>query len=426
MSKHLLMILLITAAVAVGCQNNKVGEVENPQPLKNPSFARQWATDLEHGGDDPVTAIHVTDQFVFAYRKGGTSDVMDRATGKLLHIDQPRGSREKMHPPVVLKDRIVYPTTTYLEVFDLEGHYVAHAVRLGDEMDKPFSQELRTPIESDAVGSGKFLFFGAGFPGGGRAVAVDMTRPYVPDFWTLMEPGAIVAAAPAVSKDVVYVAATSGTVAAVAIDGRLPLWTLPNLVFGTYAGITGNLAVDDSNLYVASTDTKLYCLLKSTGKIRWQYFGGSPLHDGPVVMKDLVYQYIPDNGVVAIDKAAANAAQTPTYNREPRWTAGDGRQFAGSDDRYAYIRTNANLLLAIDKKTGQPMFQSQRTDLTAFGTSTKGDGMLYVASENGRVMAVKPVVQPGQVGEVVMAPVGPESIANCKMPIAKVKLARGE
>ena len=381
--------------------------------LENKSFSRHWATHLS-AGHNPITAIHVSDQFIFAYRQDGTSSVMDRATGRLLHVDEPKEAKTHFHPPVVLKDRIVYPTTTYLEVFDLDGRYIPHATKVTDEIDKPFSQELKFPIRSDAVGIGKLVFFGADFSGSGRAVEIDMTRPYVPDVWTLMEPGASIPAAPALLKDIVYFAADNGKVAAVATDTREPIWTLDKGVFGTYGGIVANLAADQTGVYVASLDTKLYCLQRTGGKVKWQYFAGVPLRDGPVLTKDLVFQFVPDTGLVAIDKTEIPMSKNPTFNREPRWVAADATQILSEDDTYAYVRTTKNQVLAIDKKSGQPKFSSRRNDLTTFGTNTKGDGIIYVATSDGMVISVKPVLTPGQVGEIVLVPLPEQPLASAR------------
>ena len=412
MNKQLLILLIGTAALIAGCASSeKTGDEPNPQPLKNHSFASQWSTRLGGAGGDPITALHVTDQFVFAYRRGGTSTVIDRSSGRLLHIDEPKDGSVRMHPPVVLKDRIVYPTTTFLEVFDLKGRYIRHPMRPTDELDKPFSQNLPSAIRSDAVGSGKVVVLGADSAAGGRFVEVDMMRPYVPELWTLLEPGASVPAGPALVGDVVYIAAANGRVAAVTLENRTPLWGLESGEFVTYGPIVANLAADDTGLYVASMDTKLYCLVRSNGRVKWQYFAGAPLRDAPVVTKDLIYQTVRGVGLVAIDKVQPITSQSPTYNRQPRWVAADAAQFLTQDDTYAYARSNDNHIVALDKKTGQPAFNSERNDLTAFAVNTKGDGMIYVASDAGEVIAVKPVLQPGQVGQVVMVPAAPQTVA---------------
>lgn len=413
MTKHL-SILLTAAAVFLGfgCNHEKPVEYNtNPQPLANPSFTRQWATSLRGGGADPVTAVFLSDQFVFAARRGGSVSVMDRATGRLLHVDYPKEASQRLHPPVVLKDRIVYPTTSYLEVYDFEGRYIAHATKTTDELDKPFSQTLNVPIRSDAVGAGKMLFFGADYPVSGRAVAVDMTRPYVASVWTLMEPGSDVSAAPALLKDIVYVAADNGKVTAVATDSREPVWTLENATFATYGGVVGNLAADQTGVYVPSLDTKLYCLQRASGKLRWQYFAGTPLKQGPILTKDLIYQMVPGQGLAAIDKTPPAGSKNSGVNREARWTAGDAIAFAADDDHYTYVRIPGDQIAAVDKKTGQQRFTSERKDLVAIAQNPKGDGMLYVATAGGRVMAVRPVLHPGEVGELVLAPVAPAPVA---------------
>lgn len=415
MNKQLMTLLIGAAALVAGCvSGEKSGDEANPQPLKNHSFASQWTTRLGGAGSDPITALHVTDQFVFAYRRGGTSTVIDRSSGRLLHIDEPKDGSVRMHPPVVLKDRIVYPTTTYLEVFDLKGRRIPHPTRPTDELDKPFSQNLPSAIRSDAVGSGKVVVLGADSSGGGRAVEVDMTRPYVPELWTLLEPGAGVPAGPTIVGDIVYIAGANGRVAAVTLENRTPLWGLESAEFVTYGPIVANLAADDTGLYVASMDTKLYCLVRSNGKVKWQYFAGAPLSDAPVVTKDLVYQTVPGVGVAAIDKVQPITSQSPTYNREPRWVAADAAQFLSQDDNFAYVRSNDNHIVALDKKTGKPAFTSERNDLTAFAVNTKGDGMIYVASDAGEIIAVKPVLQPGMVGEVVMVPAPRQTVAMAR------------
>jgi outer membrane protein assembly factor BamB len=413
--KHLLILsfgFLLMSGCAHKSENGGVPAV--PVSLENKSFARQWSTDLTGGGSNPVTAVHVSDAYIFAYRQDGTSSVMDRATGRLLHVDQPKDSTQRFHPPVVLGDRIVYPTTVYLEVFDVAGRYIPHVTKTTDELDKPFSQQVKYPIRSDVVGIGKFVFFGADFPVSGRVVGVDMTRPYVPELWTLMEPGSSVSATPALLKDIVYVASENGYVAAVATDTREPLWTLPRGVFGTYGGVSADLAADATGLYIASTDTKLYCLQRTTGKVKWQYFAGIPLQQGPVLTKDLVFQMVPGTGLIAIDKTEVSTAEKPSYNREPRWVDPNATQFLAEDETYVYVRSTDNQIVAIDKKSGQRRFTSRRNDLAVFGQNTKGDGVVYCATSGGRVMAAKPVLTPGQVGEMVLVPAPEQPVASAR------------
>ena len=74
----------------------------------------------------------------------------------------------------------------------------------------------------------------------------------------------------------------------------------------------------------------------------------------------------------------------------------------GPVDRNAYVRTKDNRVAARDKKTGEVRFTSQRRDFTVFGTNPKEDGIIYAGTKGGRVVAIRPVLKPGSVGEVVM------------------------
>src|SRR5581483_683004 len=107
------------------------------------------------------------------------------------------------------------------------------------------------------------------------------------------------------------------------------------------------------------------------------------------------------------------SAQRTAFNRDARWVAADAVQFLAEDDQYAYLRSSANAVIAVDKKTGQTKFQSQRGDLSKFATNTK-DNMIYLATTGGRVMAVKPVLQAGAVGELVLVPVPHDVVASAR------------
>jgi outer membrane protein assembly factor BamB len=173
-------------------------------------------------------------------------------------------------------------------------------------------------------------------------------------------------------------------------------------VFKTGSAIVADLAVDEQTLYVASTDTKLYALNRNNGRIQWTYHGGAPLRTSPAVTTDMVYQYVRGRGVVAIDKRAGK------FNREPLWVAGDATQFLAQDETNAYVRRRDNAIVARDKKTGEVKFTSQRRDLDVFGTNTmSNDGVVYASTREGRVIAVRPILRAGVIGEVVQLDLAP-------------------
>jgi outer membrane protein assembly factor BamB len=393
------------------------------------SFARQWATDLDLKRD-ALRRLHVREGAVYAYTTGGRAISLARDSGSIEFSRPIKGGGTLLHPPVVMMDKVtfsiprrrttaadrgqmpvrrpnqpqveeapprdvhviqpvVFPTATTLEIYE------QHTGRFITANDLDFS------ARSAAVGKAGMMYLGAAKRGSSRGVSIDIREPYVPVRWELMTPEGAVSAAPALWEDAVYFASEGGEVYAVTATGRESIWPLPGGTFKTGAAVVADLQVDAECVYVASTDNKLYALNRNNGKIRWQYYGSTALRTAPAVTSDTVYQYVAGTGLVAIDKASGE------YNRKPRWVAEDATQFLAQDERNAYVRSRSNRIVARDKKTGEVRFMSQKRsgkdEFAVFGTNTgKEDGIVYAGTKAGRVVAVRPVLKPGTVGEVVM------------------------
>jgi outer membrane protein assembly factor BamB len=145
-------------------------------------------------------------------------------------------------------------------------------------------------------------------------------------------------------------------------------------------------------VYVACTDSKLYCIDRASGRLKWQYFAGTPLRTQPVVTADAVYQFVPGKGLVAIDKT------TGKDFREPLWVAPAAGRFLSQDDKNVYVRSAEGNVAALDRKTGEPKFKSRRTDITVFAWPNTKDSTIYAATPKGEVIAIKPVTTPGDHG----------------------------
>jgi outer membrane protein assembly factor BamB len=389
---------LCAAMLAGGCSRQKPQPAPAGEALPLQVFARQWATDLSLRRD-PLEALHVRDDVVYAYSDGGRVFSLARDSGAVQFTRPIAGGRTLLHAPIVVSEKVeirtpreltiaapvVFPTASTLEVLDkATGRFIT-------------SVDLDFSIRSGAVGRGPMVYLGAARRGSSRGAAIDIREPYVPVRWELMIPKGAISAAPALWEDTVFFGAEDGAVYAVTTASREPIWTLPDGIFRTGGPIVADLAVDADNVYVASTDHKLYALYRNSGKIRWQHFTNAALRAAPAVTSDSVYQFVPGTGLVALAKGPGD------FNRKPKWVAADATQFLAQDARNAYVRTKDNRIAARDKQTGEVRFTSQRRDLTIFGTNlSKEDGVVYAGTKNGRIIAVRPVLKPGTVGEVVM------------------------
>ncbi len=389
LSKYVLAVALISLTGA--CQE-PAELVHNPvNVLPMGSLQRSWFIDL-HLQDDPAVRLDVRDKFVYVYTKGKRVIGYDRLAGTPqlnIHVSSPD---LKLLPLVELKDYIVFPSATSLEVFGNDGFF-----------DK--SIPLGRPLRSPAAGEGTLIFFGSAGPHGGLVEAYDVAATYAPQKWEfLTTDGFDVTSGVVCYADTVFSASEGGEVDAVT-SGREQIWDTDHGNFKAYSGVNADLKADEAGLYVASTDYNLYCVNRANGKLKWQYFSGVPLMASPVTTADTVYQFVPGKGLAALDKL------TGPFNRIPRWIAPNATQFLAQDDKYAYLAqphpdpsgraAMAYSIVALDKQTGKLAFESDHKDFTLLASNRK-DNMIYVGYTDGKIFAIKPVLKAGQIGELVM------------------------
>ncbi len=382
------------AIVVTGCQTAKPTATKVTE-VPAGSFATKWRAEVALQ-NDTVTNLYVREDLVIVYTRNHYAYVYNRDSGAFMWVTRITNPGTKVRPPTVLKDFVIFPTVATMEVFDRNTGRNRRSV--------PIEFALR----SGAVGAGTHLIFGADDQGRGRVVNLDLAGSqyqHTSAAWTLATRGGI-ASTPAIQQGVVYIGDDAGDVYAVNLETRAPVWPLKQEgredgVFGAAGGIRADLKADEAGVYVASEDTKLYCLGRTDGRIRWQYFAGQPLTHSPVVTATSLYEFIDGVGVVALDKVKGD------YNRKPLWTAAQAVQFLAEDERYAYLERSDRAIMAVDRATGETKFQSKGRDFFTLGTSLKGN-VIYAASENGQLRAINPILRPGFIGEVVFEAVSRE------------------
>jgi PQQ-like domain len=375
--------LLISVASVGGCASNKVA-TPVVAPLSAGAFSRVWSSDVSKDisdRGDRATGLYLSDKNLFLITRQNYSYVFDRASGSLLNVHQIIEGDVQVLPPIVSGDRWIYPTLSTLEIFDTNG-VKKNSVHL--------AATVRTP--GTTAGPRK-LYLTLAFPAGGRLALVELDRPYdTGSVWELQTLGDI-RAQPVVYDGIVYVASGDGRI--YAVDGnRNGVWKIDDGTFHSGGPVLADLAVDDYGLYVAGTDTKLICLGRKTGKIRWQYYASTPLMTGPYVDADTVYQAVPGTGLVAISKTDG------AFNRKPLWTASDVGRVIASDGKYLIIETVKGDIASLDRKTGKLVEQAVASAY-ALKAVNMTDRNVFAATPSGKVVAVKAVQTPGTVGEQV-------------------------
>jgi len=358
-----------------------------PVPAK--SFARSWVQDLNLKGADSIWQLHLTDKSVFVYTMNHVAYQLSRSGGSLTMVAPVASAATPLGPPVQLMNNVVYPTNTSLEIYDLAGK-------------KLRSLDLDFAMSSEAITDGKAIYVGGNFQESPRFVSIDPTKENAWMNWSFVTQGSV-SGTPAIYQNVIFLATEGNRVYAVS-DKREPIWPLEGYSFQTAGRILADVKADEYGVYIASTDSKLYCLDRATGKIKWQYYAQRPLGDAPVALGTNVYQAVPGIGVVVIDKA------TGEFNRKARWVAKGAVQVLSEDSQNVYVRLDNHHIAALDKQTGERKFESQRRDLTVFATNPT-DATIYAATEAGKVYAITPVLKPGTISEIVFNERPMETIA---------------
>jgi outer membrane protein assembly factor BamB len=380
------LILTLLAAALVGCRSSHPS-TPKVDLIPPGSFAKAWEAETTLKS---VKAFYLAGDTLFLYGPDGLVAGFDRGGG--LQFRAMVGQKgDVLGPPMVNAERVVIPTSSALEV------------------TTPNGTRLRTvhtpqPLRSPGVMNNDIVYAGTDSNTGGRLAAISLSKPpdVTPIIWTrLSEHGSIINTAPVLFENTIYAAAEAGSVFALT-TGQVLLWPrsdeMPEGIFHVDGKIFAPIKVDESGVYIPCSDSKLYCLVPNTGKIRWTYYAGIPLTDSPVLSSEMLYMQVKNKGMVAIEKKAGGSA-----SREPRWANADAKKVLADDAKYTYVLTHDGHIAALDKQSGKRSFTSANGDY-ADGVSNMNpkDNTIFVLTKSGMLKAIKPVLKAGVVGELAM------------------------
>jgi len=352
-------------------------------PVPANSYVRQWSNDLKLTNKDTVDQIHLREDTVFVYTTNHLVYAIGRSGGDLKYLAVPEISGGVLRAPLLLGERVVYPCGSTIDVFTNRGRRIR-------------TIELEKPTRSGAIGTGHTMYIGLDhFGGTGVMASIDIDKPYRVINWELMTYGAVTPT-PAMFDKVIFCGAEDGMLYAVT-EERGQVWALQRGAgaFKAQGKFVSDIKADDFGVYASNTDSKLYCLDRVNGKIKWLYYASTTLKTSPVVTQTMVYQYVDGTGMVAIDKVNG------MFDRAPKWIVKSAVQVLSEDPTYVYLRRRDNRVLAVEKASGQVAFMSKGHPFEVFATNLN-DTMIYGATRNGSVWSIRPVLREGEVGTMVM------------------------
>jgi outer membrane protein assembly factor BamB len=386
--------------------------------LDKPAFAATWHAQAELGKGESVNGIYLVGDMIHLITDQNSDYAYKADTGELLYYNPvcPPDQTIKGGPALLPDDSVAIAYNRALAIYNNRG-------RLQRTIDVGFA------ITSPPTVQKGIIYVGID-ESGGRFAAVDPQKQYNPMKWDVLtfgtvdgKPGIYTPPPDQGGQDQIFVGAEDGGVRAITDQGdsATPNWpVLKENIFATRGKIRSGVQVDSYGVYFAATDGVVYCVDRDTGKLKWRYFSGGNLQTAPQVTANTVYQYVPGTGIVAIDKVSMlelNLPEQRSTDENPfhtaRWTVPNATRFLSEDDKYSYLLSTNNTILAVDKQTGAQAFESQRKDLAVFTTSTDSP-LIYAATSDGIVLAIKPMPVTGSFGQMVM---------NIRRPVAGAALA---
>ena len=175
--------------------------------------------------------------------------------------------------------------------------------------------------------------------------------------------------------DFVVFATDAGNCISITPDRPRRLWQ-----FDAAGGIVGPIVRDARWLFFASEDTNVYRINVITGELVWKYQAAALLDKAPRVTREIVYQYVRDKGLTAIDKRSGKFI----------WQVPGGVELLAEADGKAYVITKIGTLVVMDNRKAKRLYSVNFAGVSKY-VANVADSKIYIADEGGRIACLKPV-----------------------------------
>ncbi|MHC4646276.1 MAG: outer membrane protein assembly factor BamB family protein [Planctomycetota bacterium] len=174
----------------------------------------------------------------------------------------------------------------------------------------------------------------------------------------------------------VVLATDTGNVMAIAPDRPRRLWQ-----FIAADGIIGPIVRDERSLFIASRDTYVYKLDLRDGTVPvWKYQTRAILNAAPRVTKNVLYQYVHNKGLTAVDKNSGRFM----------WEVPNGVELLAEHSPRAYVFKKPGELVVMDNKSNKRLYSVNFAGVSRY-TANVADSGIYIADKEGRIACVRPL-----------------------------------
>lgn len=368
---HRPILLPLAAALAAGCIAPVTARATDPlvahASLAEHDLTTYWSAHLPLVAGDRVREAFLVDDSLYVATADGLLYALAAEVGLIRWAEKLAEPGYRIHRPQHVTDpagepRLVVPTTSRVYILDrYAGHELAG-----------FAPGIA--IGGDPIAVDRWLFVGGADGRFHAFLWTDQPPPRIQKQWEVLTGSPVTAAPLLFDRDKLLFATLKGQVVSCFATDKALHWT-----HTTRGAITGDPAIDDTGIYVASHDRSLYKLDPVTGGVLWRHRAEVPLRRGPIVLANTVYLPIPEGGLTALESDSG----------VPRWRVDSRVEFAAHDAARDLLFHHDGKLLLVDHHRGA-VIASLAASGAELSLANTADEAVYLFAADGRIQCVRP------------------------------------
>jgi len=340
-----------------------------PMPVDTAALAAAnmqvlWKTVVPVPGGQSLTHLWLDGPYLTALDSNNQVYLMDSATGVRRWWMQVAKGFQTVQPPAVYKDELWVPTTTTLWTIQCSTGKVL----------------TKMPLEflpsTGCVTNGTHVYMGASR---GYLEGVSISRDTAS--WGRWTDGAITSR-PLLDSGHIYFASNSGEIYASEQRMRRVVWD-----YRAEGAVLADLKLSKAGLVLAaSMDYSVYAFEASSGRLVWRFDGGEPVKKPAYPYGGQVYVFTDSQGLRALDETTGRV----------QWQNKDAADFVAGAGDDVFLLGRDGSLMVLGRTGGQVKYVLPLYRGTIAALNEMGDGVLYLTTPGGQVMAVSKKAGPGE------------------------------
>jgi len=355
--------LLLFAIVqnSFGSQS-KLRRLVSPELLEHANLKILWENELPIKKDETIENLFILGNRIYAISNRNYMVSMNRENGNMIFggVVEPDGLRLKSL--MLYGDKLISIAGTKLIEIDPDSGAQRKF------LDVDFG------IACPAAYNSSFLYLS----GVDRRLHTLRAEDKVQIFEVAAENESMITSITADENFVIF-ATDAGNVISIAPDVPKKLWQ-----FNAAGEIAGPIVRDQQRLFFASKDTNIYRVdivgLPEKRQLIWKFQTAGMLDRAPRVTSEVVYQYVRNKGITAIDKESGTLL----------WLVPGGDDLLAQAKEKAYVITKNRTLVVMDNLSAKKLYSVNFAHVSSY-TANIADSKLYIADKDGRIACLLPI-----------------------------------